>query len=215
MQLDYDKLHKSALELGKVLIKKNPELTEWVYSQLPELKKEKPIVDKMIDLIKEVQDDEDWHLGDWSDEAIAWLEKQKEQQTKFNKWTLQDARTGDIIVSEQMILIYKSLGRMDTDRATVYAYAGIDMNGNVQVTDDYWTILLETTRPATAEECDHLISRLANEDYTWNPETKELTKQKTLFDIDMVTPEESLGVSTETYNKIIDECLFGDDDKNK
>ena len=40
-------------------------------------------------------------------------------------------------------------------------------------------------------------------------------KMKTFFDIDMVTPEESLGVSTETYNKIIDECLFGDDDKNK
>ena len=80
MHLDYDKLHKRALELGKLLIKKDPKLKDWVYSQLPELKNEKPLVDKIIDLIKEVQDDEDWHLGDWSDEAIAWLEKQKEQQ---------------------------------------------------------------------------------------------------------------------------------------
>lgn len=49
--MDYEKLHKNALEIGKKLIERNPELKEWVESKFPELKEDKEVDTELENLL--------------------------------------------------------------------------------------------------------------------------------------------------------------------
>ena len=52
---------------------------------------------------------------------------------------------------------------------------------------------------------------MADAGYIFDFEKKELRNIEQKSVIKMKTPEESLGISSEEYNKIVDECIYGDD----
>ena len=78
--MDYEKVHKAAIELGKKLIEKNPELSSWVQSVLPELKEsEDERIRKGLLEIFRSHYNRNWY-GLKVTDVIAYLEKQKEQK---------------------------------------------------------------------------------------------------------------------------------------
>ena len=77
-EIDIPQGHEAVIEGNKVIIREKCSDNE-------------KIINQIISLIKEVQEDEDWHIGKWSDDAIAWLEKQKEQQPA--EWSEEDKQT--------------------------------------------------------------------------------------------------------------------------
>ena len=87
--MDYEKVHKSALELGRVLIEKNPELRDWVEGMFPELRENKDEIIKkaLIDFFNRDHPAPDFCGFTW-DEIVAWLEKQGEQ--KPAEWSVID-----------------------------------------------------------------------------------------------------------------------------
>ena len=66
--------------------------------------------------------------------------------------------------------------------------------------------------PATKEQRDLLFQKMNEAGYEWDAEHKQLKKINSV--IKMKTPEESLGIDSDTYNKIVDECIYGDGNKN-
>ncbi len=82
--MDYEKLHKTSLEIGRELIQKCPEMKDWVVRQLPELAESED--ERMFKAIAEGIRDLVGDFG-WSDfggipieDILAWLEKQDKKE---------------------------------------------------------------------------------------------------------------------------------------
>lgn len=256
--MDYEKVHEAAITLGRKVIEKNPELKDWAFKIMPELRttEEQDLIDKIINLIQEVQTDEDWHVGKWSDDAIEWLRAKREligqhtehkfkigdyvvgkflrgrviaitsdaylldtemgfpftEEDNVHLWSLDDIHPGDTVTDGCGItILFKRW--FDYYRGEAVAYAGIDTGETLQLTEDndaHWT-LKGVIRPATNEEIDKLNSLLSNAGYGWNSMTKEIFKIGNLGS-EMISAEESLGISSEDFNEIVDQCIYGDDD---
>lgn len=152
----------------------------------------------------------------------------------FHLWTIQDARDGDVLVTDfeedNMIVMYHSMCTIDT----INVYCCLD---NKFVCGNLGVFEAEDVKPATKEQRELLFQKMHEAGYEWDADKKELkkiedmplvidegkaemdycftkmmteyyTKQKP--DIEMKTPEESLGVDSDTYNKIVDECVYGE-----
>lgn len=100
-----------------------------------------------------------------------------ENQHLLKKWTLQDAKDGDILVSKSnQPFIYN--GKMDAQ--TIGSYGGVLSDGTVFVCgfdDCNWTDI-RFIYPATKEKCDLLFSKMKEAGYKWDMEKKELKKLK-------------------------------------
>lgn len=151
----------------------------------------------------------------------------------FHLWTIQDARDGDVLTFKNNIsgiIICKSPSYYDTR-----SYCRHINDNFIYKEESGWDSTLLV--PATKEQRDLLFKKMHEVGYEWDADKKELkkiedmplvidegkaemdycftkmmteyyTKQKP--DIEMKTPEESLGVDSDTYNKIVDECVYGE-----
>ena len=90
----------------------------------------------------------------------------------LSKWTIQDAKDGDVLCSGQIILLFKNW-EYDSDWNFVIAYAGIDVSSKLQITNEHWLISNES-KPATKEQRDLLFSKMKEAGYEWDAEKKEL-----------------------------------------
>lgn len=132
--MEYEKIHEAAVTLGRKLIEKNPELKDWAVKIMPELyaTEEQELIDKIINLIQEVRNDEAWHDAEWIDDAIEWLKTVREaagqplEQHKF--------KIGDYVV-----------GKFLRGRVTA-------------ITDDAYLLDAEMKFPFTEEDNVHLWS---------------------------------------------------------
>lgn len=117
-----------------------------------------------------------------------------------------DANDGDVLVVYNIIFIYKR-----TLSNHIVSYCKL-INNIFEPFGDARTCCESNSRihHATKEQCDFLFQKMKEAGYMWDAEKKELKKieQKPAFE--MKTPEESLGIDSDTYNKIVDECIYGE-----
>ena len=89
-------------------------------------------------------------------------------------WTIQDAKDGDIICSNQIIVLFKQW-EDDIDYNFVIAHAGIDISGKLQITNGHW-LINNKSKPATKEQRNLLFQKMREAGYEWDAEKKELIK---------------------------------------
>jgi hypothetical protein len=123
-------------------------------------------------------------------------------------WTIKDAKNGDVLVLNNEVFIYahrKQMYSIAVAQCYVDSAGGFYFDGEFGYTEKGNSIC-----PATKEQRDLLFTKMKEAGYEWNAEKKELKKieQKPAFE--MKTPEESLGVDSDTYNKIVDGCIYGE-----
>jgi len=93
----------------------------------------------------------------------------------WHLWTIQDAKDGDVLSNGQMIVIFKHFEE-PAYRQHIVAYVGLDINGNIQITDDTWNFGIDKAKPATKEQCNILFAKMTEEGYEWSEDTHELKK---------------------------------------
>ena len=94
----------------------------------------------------------------------------------YRLWTIQDAKDGDVLSNGKMIVIFKHFEE-PSYRQHIVAYIGLDIIGNIQITDDTWNLGIDKTKPATKEQRDLLFQKIKEVGYEWDAEKKELEKQ--------------------------------------
>ena len=92
----------------------------------------------------------------------------------WHKWTIQDAKDGDILCSNQIIVLFKQW-EDDIDYNFVIAHAGIDISGKLQITNGHW-LINNKSKPATKEQRDLLFHKMHEAGYEWDANKKELIK---------------------------------------
>lgn len=92
---------------------------------------------------------------------------------RYRLWTIGDAKDGDVLCSEQMILLFKKWEY--TDWSFVIAHAGIDVLGQLQITNEHW-LISNHAHPATKEERNLLFQKMKEAGYEFDFEKKELKK---------------------------------------
>ena len=116
-------------------------------------------------------------------------------------WTIQYAKDGDVLAVDSMPFIYNGA----KNEVTVGAYCGFNAKHKFSFAYNY--VINQNITPATREQRDALMKAITDAGYEWDSEKKELNK--------IETPEESLCISTEEYNKVVNECVFGAENKSR
>ena len=103
------------------------------------------------------------------------------ERNGFKKWTLFDAKDGDILDANGAPFIYK---KHDNDYDTylrfyVYFYCGVSLGGAfIEATENNIWDSNNKVYPATKEQCDFLFQKMKEAGYEWDAENKELKKIK-------------------------------------
>ena len=118
----------------------------------------------------------------------------------YHLWSLKDVRDGDIIVSGQITLIFKKW-EDDSEYNFVIAYAGVDVSGKVQVTDEHW-LISNDAKPATEEQKEEFFKKLTECGYVWHPEIKTIVKES--FDKKMYLSDNDSKMLDKTIWKLQD-----------
>ena len=90
-------------------------------------------------------------------------------------WTIADAKDGDILSNGKMIVIFKHFEE-PSYKQHIVAYIGLDISGNIRITDDTWCLGFDKAKPATKEQRDFLSQKMREEGYVWDIYKKELNK---------------------------------------
>lgn len=90
-------------------------------------------------------------------------------------FTIEDAKDGDVLANGEMIVIFKHF-KDPLYRQHIVAYIGLDICGNIQITDDIWSLGIDKARPATKEQRNLLFAKMKEAGYEWDAEKKELRK---------------------------------------
>ena len=181
--------------------------------------KDERIKNRLIKLIKMSSEVGGFALHKWeADEMLAWLEKQDTERKQLY------IRFGNIPSNEKSKIYHgeEEIG----DENGVSVYPAFELNGNIVLG---LTLPITKTTLYTQQhllEYDNRPCYLVSGDYVGNgtdgePLIKNISVIKRLDNyrikecekkpaIEMITPEESLGIDSETYNKIVDECIYGD-----
>lgn len=182
--------------------------------------KDERIKNRLIKLIKMSSEVGGFALHKWeADEMLAWLEKQDTERKQLY------VRFGDIPSNEKSKIYHgeEEIG----DENGVSVYPAFELNGNIVLG---LTLPITKTTLYTQQhllEYDNRPCYLVSGDYVGKgtdgePLIKNISVIKKLDNyrikecekkpaIEMITPEESLGIDSDTYNKIVDECIYGDD----
>jgi co-chaperonin GroES (HSP10) len=88
-------------------------------------------------------------------------------------WTIQDAKDGDVLSNGKMIVIFKYF-EDPSYRQHIVAHIGLDITGNIQITDGTWKLGIDKAKPATKEQRDLLFQKMHEFGYEWDAEKKEL-----------------------------------------
>lgn len=95
----------------------------------------------------------------------------------YHEWTIQEAKDGDVLSNGKMIVIFKHF-EDPSYRQRIVAYIGLDTGGDIQITDDTWTLGVNKAKPATKEQRDTLMKAMTDAGYTFDFGRKELKKLK-------------------------------------
>ena len=107
---------------------------------------------------------------DWDIDKIARL------------WTIQDAKDGDVLVTEDknfttpFVAIYKNIGDTVYDNITFNSHCFIGFDGNFYGGEEGHTI--EDIHPATKEQSDLLFQKMKEAGYTWSKTLKKVIEPK-------------------------------------
>jgi hypothetical protein len=95
----------------------------------------------------------------------------------FHLWSIQDAKPGDVLTDgKKLIVIFKQFDESAyAYRQHIIAYIGLDIGGDIQVTDDTW--IFKEIKPATQKQRELLFSKMKEEGYAWDKVNKKLTKK--------------------------------------
>lgn len=125
-----------------------------------------------------------------------------------------DIKDGDFLCSDengnpQYIFIasnshFDGCGYLYYCRYCIQSGAFETEDGSVCLSDE-----MSFVHPATPEQRKLLLDNISLNGYKWDDDAKKLSSIK------MKTPEESLGISSQEYASIVDECIYGDDWKFK
>lgn len=134
----------------------------------------------------------------------------------YHLWAIQDAKDGDVLCCENgWTCIFKTLVNDETfssycfmDNTKWFCETGSECH---TLKEEFVKAYNGKIYPATKEQRDTLFAKIKEAGYEWDGNKKELKKIEQKPVIKMKTPEESLGISSEEYNKIVDECIYGDD----
>ena len=139
--------------------------------------------------------------------GYTWYYEYKFFDSIYKPWTIEDAKNGDVLVDYHPFIFKK----FDT-YGRCYAYCGLNLYNEFMIESEgesgEWT-WHHNVHPATNEETNLLFQKMREAGYEWDAEKKELKKIVQNLTIEMKSAEESLGIDSETYNKIVDDCLFG------
>lgn len=101
-------------------------------------------------------------------------------ENMWHKWTLLDAKKGDILSDETGIIIFRGIGNKAyidvVDYYVDYTYG----NSSIRITEDnqYWgKVKSSTLIPATKEQKERLFKKLAEAGYEFDAEKKDLRKK--------------------------------------
>ena len=121
----------------------------------------------------------------------------------FRPWTIQDAKDGDVLAEDSCIFIIQKLGDKSTIAKTYCALFndGDFYDGTMLCFD------VDSTKPATKEQCNLLFQKMHEAGYEWDDEKKEIKKTPKFKVGDFVTD----GVSTLKIVKIEDNMYIDDD----
>lgn len=92
-------------------------------------------------------------------------------------WTIQDAKDGDVLVTESRPFIFRGFLDICYPGHPV-AYCGINIENNFYITSNnygHWTN--NSCLPATKKQCDFLFLKMKEAGYEWDAEKKELKKK--------------------------------------
>ena len=92
---------------------------------------------------------------------------------KIHLWTIQDAKDGDVLSNGKIIVIFKHF-EDPSYRQHIVAYIGLDINGNIQISNGAWTLGIDKAKPVTKEQRDLLFQKMKEAGYEWDAEKKEL-----------------------------------------
>lgn len=121
---------------------------------------------KPLDYILQSQD------GNVVDDTISYVDEH------FHLWTIEDAKNGDVLSNDTIVLIVDHLGIFE-NRTIIYSWYFADSNkfyGKGPNKPDRWEV--EGFTPATKELRDKLFQKMSDVGYTWNEETKQLIKKQ-------------------------------------
>ena len=92
-------------------------------------------------------------------------------QDRLHLWTIQDAKDGDVLASDNSIFIFQE----EYIAEKPIAYCGL-MNGRFLVDGENACWTNERYYPATKEQCNILFTKMKGAGYEWDAEKKELKK---------------------------------------
>ena len=97
-------------------------------------------------------------------------------------WTIADAKDGDVLANDTIVLIFDHLGTFE-NRPIIYSWYFADSNkfyGMGPSEPDRWEV--GGFHPATKEQRDFLFAKMKESGYEWDSEKKELVKIKNYDD---------------------------------
>lgn len=124
-------------------------------------------VKRGIYVIRDNVDNHEYHIG------IEECEK------SGRLWSINDAKDGDVLSNGKMIVIFKHFEE-PSYRQHIVAYIGLDISGNIQITDGIWSLGIDA-KPATKEQRDLLFQKMWEAGCEWDTEKKELEKIESKF----------------------------------
>ena len=92
--------------------------------------------------------------------------------THYHLWSISDAKDGDVLAEESCIFIIQKLGDNNTAAktyCTLYNDGDFD-DGSILYFD------IDSTKPATKEQCELLFRKMKEAGYEWDAGKKELKK---------------------------------------
>ena len=108
-------------------------------------------------------------------------------ENEYHLWTIADAKDGDVITNGILIVIFNKLEE-PAYKQRIIAYAGLDLCGRLQITEDAWQLGVDRATPATKEQRDLLFAKMKEAGYEWDADKKELKKIQPHYDISNFKP---------------------------
>lgn len=97
-------------------------------------------------------------------------------ESNFHKWTIQDAKVGDIltIIKDNTSFIFKGCLKNHPNHPT--AFCGIDSLNNLAISKSNYLWTINDVRPANTTEKELFYNKVKEAGYEWNSDTLTLSK---------------------------------------
>lgn len=87
----------------------------------------------------------------------------------YRKWTLDDAKDGDVLAAQECYVIFKEIDGLNIKCYCTYHYMGFNPSFHINTLQNKTAF-----HPATKEQRDLLFAKMKEAGYQWNPDKKEL-----------------------------------------